>query len=95
MKPHFEYSKLITVLVYSSAMLFSILTVIVALMGGDASAVANVALAYVGILGTTLGGYLWKAQAENKIKITLSAMKQSQDITGVAMTPAEVKEITQ
>ena len=42
MKPHFEYSKLITVLVYSSAMLFSILTVTVALMGGDASAVANV-----------------------------------------------------
>lgn len=82
MKIKIEHSKLLTLLAYIPAVLFSGLAVYVALTGGDAGAIANIALAYIALLGTTLTGYLWKAEAENKVKITLGMMKEVKKITG-------------
>lgn len=87
----FEYSKLLPLLVGGLSLVFSTATVVVAILGGDAGAVANIALAYIGILGATTSGYLWKAQAENKVKIKIGMMKQIKDING---EPVDLESIT-
>ena len=65
-----EFSKLIFIVVYATTLIFSFLTVLVSLLGGDAASVANIALAMWGSVSVIVGFYFWKAKAENITKIT-------------------------
>lgn len=65
----FEFSKLILVVAYITAVVFTALTAYVALAGGDAASFANIVLAIWGTVSVGVGFYFWKAKAENIVKI--------------------------
>lgn len=64
-----EFSKVLFLVVYITSLVFSALTVVVSIIGGDAASVANIALAMWGTTSIATGFYFWKAKAENMIKI--------------------------
>ena len=65
-----EFSKLILLVVYLTTVLFSLATVIVAILGQDASSIANIVLAMWGSVSMAISFYFWKAKAENIVKIS-------------------------
>lgn len=66
----FEFSKLILVVAYITAVFFTAVTAYVAIAGGDAASFANIVLAIWALVSTAVGFYFWKAKAENIIKIS-------------------------
>ena len=68
-KKKLEFSKLILIVGYFTAFLFTAIAGYVALVGGDAGSFANIVLAIWGMVSTAVGFYYWKAKAENLIKI--------------------------
>lgn len=66
----FEFSKLILVVAYITAVFFTAITAYVAIVGGDAASFANIVLAIWALVSTAVGFYFWKAKAENIIKIS-------------------------
>lgn len=68
-KKKLEFSKLILIVGYLTAFLFTGVAGYVALVGGDAGSFANIVLAIWGMVSTAVGFYYWKAKAENLVKI--------------------------
>lgn len=65
----FEFSKLILITAYITAIIFTIVTAYIAIIGGDASSFANIVLAIWSLVSVAVGFYFWKAKAENIIKL--------------------------
>lgn len=65
----FEFSKLILVVAYVTAIVFTVITAYIAVVGGDAASFANIVLAIWALVSTAVGFYFWKAKAENIIKL--------------------------
>lgn len=65
----FEFSKWILIVAYLTGLVFTSLTVWLAIAGGDAASFANIVLAIWALVSTAVGFYFWKAKAENLIKI--------------------------
>ena len=64
-----EFSKLILIVGYFTAIIFTAATGYLALVGGDAGSFANIVLAIWAMVSTAVGFYYWKAKAENLLKI--------------------------
>ena len=75
----FEFSKLILVVAYFTAVVFTALTAWVAIQGGDAASFANIVLAIWALVSTAVGFYFWKAKAENIVKISKEIPKKILD----------------
>lgn len=71
-----EFSKLILIVGYFTAIIFTAATGYLALVGGDAGSFANIVLAIWAMVSTAVGFYFWKAKAENMIKIGNSIPKK-------------------
>lgn len=65
----FEFSKVILIMVYATAVIFTGILAWLAYLGIDISAVANVILSIWGLVSVAVGFYYWKAKAENLMKI--------------------------
>jgi len=67
-----EFSKLILIAVYITAVAFSITAAYLTFQGSDVSSFGPIVLAIWAQLGTSSAAYYWKARAENKIKLLKS-----------------------
>ena len=77
-----EFSKKIFVAMFTCAIVFTALTIYVALVGGDASAISNIVLAIWASVATGEVAYYSKAKAENLIKIAKSASNEELEKAG-------------
>lgn len=81
-----EFSKIILIVAYFTAVSFTLLTAYVTLNGGESSYFANIVLAVWGTVSLGVGFYYWKAKAENIIKISNDipekVLDKVQDIKG-------------
>jgi len=68
-----EFSKLIFITMFLTAITFTALTIYVALMGADTSSISNIVLAIWASVGTGELAYYSKAKAENLLKIGKTA----------------------
>ncbi len=84
-----EFSKLIFITMYVTALSFSILTAITTLVGLDSSSLANISLALWTSVGVGEAAYYGKAKAENLLKIGKSASQEELDKATIAKQLAE------
>ena len=70
-----EFSKLILVTVFITAVVFSSIAAYLAFIGADVGSYSPIVLAIWAELGTSSGFYYWKAKHENKIKLLKDAPK--------------------
>lgn len=65
-----EFSKLILIVTYGSALVFTLVAAYLAAIGADVASFSTVVLANWALVTTGTSFYYWKAKAENLIKIS-------------------------
>lgn len=74
-----EFSKLILIVAYFTAVFFSGIAAWLAMLGADIASYSNIVLVVWGVVTTGTGFYYWKAKAENVVKITNALPKKLQE----------------
>lgn len=68
-KKKLEFSKLILIVGYLTATIFTAVAAQIAIVSGDIGSFANIVAIIWGTVGAAVSFYYWKAKAENLIKI--------------------------